>query len=39
MFRIVGAIVVYGFATYGFASWWRQTYNRQANSLGGDRDK
>lgn len=26
MFRIIGAFVVYGFATYGFVSWWRKTY-------------
>lgn len=28
MIRIIGAIAVYGFAAYGFASWWQKTYNR-----------
>ena len=26
MFRVIGAVVVFGFAAYGFASWWRKTY-------------
>lgn len=24
MFKAIGAVVVYGFAIYGFATWWRQ---------------
>ena len=26
MFRVIGAAVVFGFAAYGFVSWWRKTY-------------
>lgn len=26
MFKAIGAVVVYGFAIYGFATWWKQLH-------------
>lgn len=28
MFRIIGATIVYGLATYGFFTWWGKTYRK-----------
>jgi hypothetical protein len=27
MYKIIGAVVVYGFAAFGFATWWKKTYD------------
>ena len=29
MFKLIGAAVVFGFATYGLISWWREIHEVQ----------
>ncbi len=28
MFKVIGALVVYGFAVYGFAVWWQENHQK-----------
>lgn len=31
MFKLIGALVVYGFATYGLMAWWKQTHEKKGD--------
>lgn len=38
MFRVIGAAIVYGFATYGFLVWFKKKNNDKENETMGHQE-